>query len=149
MCSTTENDGEESFKDIIDDIKMDYNSEAEESKVDDHEVVDNVIKNGNNEDLKDDKKALDSESPLPLDTLVAALTLTAEGSNEWILARIKGFSGEFYTVEDAEIEEEPSIEIAQKEYNESLELKFIILCLYITIFLITLEFIKWIHLILN
>ena len=119
LCS--ENDVE-SVKDIIDDIEMDYKSEAEEStvvKANERLIVDDVIKKDNNEDLNDDKKALDSESPspspLPLNTLVAALTLTAEGSNEWILARIKGFSGKFYIVEDAEIEEEPSIEIAQKE----------------------------------
>lgn len=54
---------------------------------------------------------------IPLDTLVAALTLTGEGSEEWILARIKGFDGTRYVVEDAEVEEDPSIEIAQKEYE--------------------------------
>lgn len=40
-------------------------------------------------------------------TLVAALTLTAEGSEEWILARICGFSGGKYQIEDAEVEGEP------------------------------------------
>ena len=58
----------------------------------------------------------DENVPLiPIDTLVAALTLTGEGSEEWILARIKTFDGEMYVVEDAEVEEEPSIEIVQKE----------------------------------
>lgn len=49
-------------------------------------------------------------------TLVAALTLTSEGSEEWILARIKSFDKKLYAVEDAEVEEEPSIEVVQKEY---------------------------------
>lgn len=40
-------------------------------------------------------------------TLVAALTLTAEGSQEWILARVVGFSGGKYKIEDAEVEGEP------------------------------------------
>jgi hypothetical protein len=41
--------------------------------------------------------------------LVAALTLTAEGSEEWILARVCGCreAGELLEVEDAEIEGEP------------------------------------------
>jgi len=54
---------------------------------------------------------------IPADTLVAALTLTGEGSEEWILARIKSFDEKLYLVEDAEIEEEPSIEVVQKEYS--------------------------------
>jgi hypothetical protein len=49
-------------------------------------------------------------------TLVVALTLTSEGSEEWILARIKSFDKKLYAVEDAEVEEEPSIEVVQKEY---------------------------------
>lgn len=57
----------------------------------------------------------ESDKSIPNETLVAALTLTAEGSEEWILARIKGFDGKLYVVEDAEVEEEPSIEIVQKE----------------------------------
>ncbi len=47
------------------------------------------------------------ESDLSSGTLVAALTLTAEGSQEWILARICGFSGGKYQIEDAEVEGEP------------------------------------------
>lgn len=65
-------------------------------------------------DISDSSEAA-SESHLPVETLVAALTLTGEGSKEWILARIKSFNGKAYVVEDAEVEEEPSIEIAQKE----------------------------------
>lgn len=57
-----------------------------------------------------------SNELIPNETLVAALTVTAEGSKEWILARIKGFEGNVYVVEDAEVEEEPSLEIVQKEY---------------------------------
>lgn len=46
-------------------------------------------------------------SCLSIGTLVAALTLTAEGSQEWILARVCGFSGGKYQIEDAEVEGEP------------------------------------------
>ena len=66
-----------------------------------------------------------SASHLSVDTLVAALTLTREGSEEWILARIKSFNGKSCIVEDAEVEEEPSIEIAQKEYFNFNFLKFL------------------------
>lgn len=65
-------------------------------------------------DISDNTESVTS-SHLPVDTLVAALTLTGEGSEEWILARIKSFNGESYIVEDAEVEEENSAEIAQKE----------------------------------
>lgn len=63
----------------------------------------------------EEKEEISELKIIPNDTLVAALTLTKEGSNEWILARIKSFNGNSYSVEDAEVEEEPSIEIAQKE----------------------------------
>jgi hypothetical protein len=62
---------------------------------------------------------------IAVETLVAASTVTAEGSEECILARIKGFDGKYYTVEDAEIEEEPSIEIVQKEYPDKCFLCFL------------------------
>jgi len=65
-------------------------------------------------DISDNSEPI-SLSHLPIDTLIAALTLTGEGSEEWILARIKSLNGKSYVVEDAEVEEEPSIEIAQKE----------------------------------
>ena len=63
-----------------------------------------------------DIKSYSENNEFSTGKIVAALTLTAEGSEEWILARIKSFDGCLYTVEDAEIEEEPTIEIAQKEY---------------------------------
>jgi hypothetical protein len=63
-----------------------------------------------------DIKSYSENNEFSTGKIVAALTLTAEGSEEWILARIKSFDGRLYTVEDAEIEEEPTIEIAQKEY---------------------------------
>ena len=58
---------------------------------------------------------ISQDHTIPNGSIVAALTLTAEGSEEWILARIKSFDGHSYTAEDAEVEEEPSIEIPQKE----------------------------------
>ena len=68
-------------------------------------------------DINDNSEVIvSSSSKLAINTLVAALTLTGEGSEEWILARIKSFNGKSYVVEDAEVEEEPSIEIVQKEY---------------------------------
>jgi hypothetical protein len=74
--------------------------------------------NNESEDIiikEDDTVNEERDELIPVDTLVAALTLTGEGSEEWILARVKSFNGNSYTVEDAEVEEEPSIEIAQKE----------------------------------
>lgn len=77
---------------------MDYQPEIEESK-------------------KDLNREITIAESIPVDTLVAALTLTGEGSEEWILARIKSFDNNVYVVEDAEVEDEPSIEVVQKEYS--------------------------------
>lgn len=77
--------------------------------------------------VKKNEPEIEADRIIPLETLVAALTVTAEGSEEWILAKIKGFDGKLYTVEDAEVEEEPSIEIAQKEYFNTVFIIFIIL----------------------
>lgn len=72
-------------------------------------------------EIEESTKDVNRESTIieyiPVDTLVAALTLTGEGSEEWILARIKSFDNNLYVVEDAEVEEEPSIEVVQKEYS--------------------------------
>lgn len=95
LCSSPE-DEEETFVNAVSDIEMEDNQcETYEIK---KEMNENVI----------------TES-IPVDTLVAALTLTGEGSEEWILARIKSHDGKGYVVEDAEVEEDPSIESVQKE----------------------------------
>lgn len=69
------------------------------------------------ESKKDVNREITITESIPVDTLVAALTLTGEGSEEWILARIKSFDNNVYVVEDAEVEDEPSIEVVQKEYS--------------------------------
>lgn len=92
LCETTE------IEDSASDVEM-------ETKVGEFVISDNT----------ESESVPVSQSHLPVDTLVAALTLTGEGSEEWILARIKSFDGKSYIVEDAEVEEETSIEIAQKE----------------------------------
>lgn len=97
LCSTAE-DKDDIFLNPGSDIEMDDYP---------HEI---------NETKKENDGNLASE-PISVNTLVAALTLTGEGSEEWILARIKSFDGKLYTVEDAEVEEETSIEIVQKEYS--------------------------------
>ena len=83
------------------DVEMNYDSE----------YIDINIKDGTDQKL----------DPIKVNTLIAALTLTGEGSEEWILARVKSFDGKSYVVEDAEVEEESSIEIAQKEYDKSMK----------------------------
>lgn len=94
-----EDDDDDKFVNTVSDIEMDVDQpEIEEPKT---EIS---------------GKNTFSES-IPADTLVAALTLTGEGSEEWIIARIKSFDKNSYLVEDAEIEEEPSIEAVQKEYS--------------------------------
>ena len=95
LCATIE-DNDDIFLAPGSDIEMDDYV---------HEI--NEVKKENNADS--------ASKPIAADTLVAALTLTGEGSEEWILARVKSFDGKLYTVEDAEVEEEASIEIVQKE----------------------------------
>lgn len=94
LCATTE-DQDDIFVAPGSDIEMDDNP---------HEI-------------KNDNSESSASGPIAVNTLVAALTLTGEGSEEWILARIKAFDGKLYTVEDAEVEEEASVEIVQKEYS--------------------------------
>lgn len=71
------------------------------------------------EPVQDDAVMVDASSQLSppsatdndfmVGRLVAALTLTAEGSEEWILARVCAIreGGAVFDVEDAEIEGEP------------------------------------------